>query len=211
MAAVQDTRTRILDAAERLFFHEGIAVTGVDRIATEADVAIVTLYRHVGSKDALLASVLERRLASWQQHWDAAVAAAHTPEDRLLAVFDAIATFRAAAGPAQWCCFLATASERPAPESGAVDPVFALIEQDTRLVTTRLTALAADVPGIDADATAADLLLLYNGVLSSLLRGRPADPVDRARSAARSLLAAATHGRSVDTAVDGVTKSTPPA
>jgi AcrR family transcriptional regulator len=188
MATPQHTRERILDAAEGLFFSDGIATTGVDRVAAAAGVAIVTLYKHFGSKDNLLREVLSRRLDSWTRHWDEAVAAAGTGEERLLAVFDAVETFRAAAGPAQWCCFLATASERPAPEDGRTDPVFELIRQDTRLVADRLADLARGAGCQNPDATASALLLLYNGVLSSLLRGAPSDPVALARRTARSIV-----------------------
>lgn len=186
--ARQDTRERILDAAESLFFGQGITATGVDRVAAEAGVAIVTLYKHFGSKDNLLREVLARRLHSWSEHWDAAVAAAGSPQDRLLAVFDAVESFRAASGPVQWCCFLATASERPAPEDGQSDPVFELLEQDTLLVTDRLGELAREARCQDPDAVASTLLLLYNGVLSSLLRGAPSNPVALARRAAGSVI-----------------------
>lgn len=188
MADPQRTRDRILDAAEDLFFHQGITTTGVDQVAATAGVAVVTLYKHFGSKDNLLREVLSRRLDAWTEHWDAAVAAATSPQERLLAVFDAIETFRACAGPTQWCCFLATASERPAPEDGIGDPVFELIQQDTELVTERLADLARDTGCADPAAVASALLLLYNGVLSSLLRGAPADPIACARTTARLLV-----------------------
>lgn len=185
MAGPPHTRERILDAAEALFFQDGIAVTGVDRVAASAGVAVVTLYKHFGGKDDLLRAVLARRLEAWTRHWDAAVDRAGSPEERLLAVFDAVETFRAAAGPTQWCCFLATASERPAPPDGRADPVFELIRQDTRLLTGRLTRLAEEARCDDPDAVASALLLLYNGVLAGFLRGTPANPVARARDTAR--------------------------
>ena len=188
MADPQHTRDRILDAAESLFFREGITTTGVDQVAAAAGVAIVTLYKHFGSKDNLLREVLSRRLREWTRHWDAAVAAAGSPQERLLAVFDAIETFRASAGPTQWCCFLATASERPVPEEGISDPVFELIHQDTRFVTERLGELAREAPCQDPATVASMLLLLYNGVLSSLLRGAPSDPIACARSTARLVI-----------------------
>ncbi|MFT7840264.1 TetR/AcrR family transcriptional regulator [Saccharothrix sp. BKS2] len=188
MAGRPHTRERILDAAEALFFRNGIAVTGVDQVAASAGVAIVTLYKHFGAKDNLLREVLARRLEAWTRHWDAAVDRAGSPEDRLLAVFEAVETFRAASGPTQWCCFLATASERSAPADGRDDPVFDLIRQDTRLVTERLARLAEDARCGDPDGVASVLLLLYNGVLASLLRGSPSDPVGRARTAARSVI-----------------------
>ncbi len=190
MPVPQQTRERILDAAERLFFTTGITASGVDSVAAAAGVSVVTLYKHFGAKDNLLREVLSRRLDSWTVHWDAAIARADSAQERLLAIFSAVETFRAAAGPTQWCCFLATASERPAPEPGASDPVFDLVAADTRLVTGRLVELARDGGYRDPEAVAAALLLVYNGVLSSLLRGQPAEPVRYARAAAQAVLAA---------------------
>ena len=191
MPVPQQTRERILDAAERMFFTTGITASGVDSVAAAAGVSVVTLYKHFGAKDNLLREVLSRRLDSWTAHWDAAIARADSSRERLLAVFSAVETFRAAAGPAQWCCFLATASERPAPAPGTSDPVFDLLAADTRLVTGRLVELALDGGYRDPEDVAAALLLLYNGVLSSLLRGQPAEPVRHARAAALAVLAAA--------------------
>jgi AcrR family transcriptional regulator len=188
MANPQHTQERILDAAESLFFQEGITTTGVDRVAAAAGVAIVTLYKHFGSKDNLLCEVLSRRLRAWTEHWEGAIAAAPSPQERLLAVFDAVESFRASAGPTQWCCFLATASERPAPEDGQNDPVFELIHQDTQRITERLAELTREARCQDPTAVASALLLLYNGVLSSLLRGAPSDPVTHARTTAWSII-----------------------
>ncbi|MGW9549663.1 TetR/AcrR family transcriptional regulator [Citricoccus zhacaiensis] len=192
MANPQHTRNRILDAGERLFFNEGIATTGVDRVASEAQVAIVTLYKHFGSKDNLLREVLSRRLQTWTQHWDEALSAVESPQERLLTVFDAIQTFRDSTGATQWCCFLATASERPAPEEGTSDSIFVLIDQDTHQVQTRLEDLAREARCADPVAMASMLLLLYNGVLSSLLRGAPSDPITRARRTAQLVLDSST-------------------
>lgn len=189
MADPQRTKDRILNAAENLFFQEGINITGVDRVASSAGVSIVTLYKHFGSKDNLLREVLDRRLTEWTSHWDAAIAAAESPQARLLAIFDAIETFRAAAGATQWCCFLATASERPAPAPGSEDPVFDLIRQDTAMVTERLVTFVKEAGCSDPQAGAASVLLLYNGVLSSLLRGAPLEPVAQARATAETVIA----------------------
>jgi AcrR family transcriptional regulator len=187
MASTQTT-DRILDSAEHLFFTDGIAVTGVDRVADSAGVAIATLYKHVGSKDGLLEAVLARRLQVWTEHWDAAIAAASSPTGRLLAVFDAVTSFRASAGATQWCCFLATASERPRPSSTRSDAVQQLIEQETRLVTERLHQLAVDADLDDPSTVASRLVLIYNGALSSLLRGAPADPLTHARHIAETVV-----------------------
>jgi AcrR family transcriptional regulator len=182
-----ETRERILDTAERLFFVDGIGVTGVDRVAAEAGVAIATLYQHVGSKDRLLVAVLERRLAAWTAQWEASIETAQSPRDRVLALFDALDEFRRSSGTTQWCCFLATASERP---RGVDDPVLGLVEADTSALVTRLRELVDDLGVADPGATVAQLLLVYNGALASLLRGAPADPLTEARAIADALLPA---------------------
>ncbi|HYE61808.1 MAG TPA: TetR/AcrR family transcriptional regulator [Phycisphaerales bacterium] len=53
------TRTRILEAARRLFHEQGYAATGIATILREADVNSGSLYHYFPSKEALLAGVLE--------------------------------------------------------------------------------------------------------------------------------------------------------
>ena len=179
-----DTRARTLDAAERLFFSNGIATTGVDAVAREAGVSVVTLYKHFGSKDGLLGAVLSRRLAAWDEVWQEQVERAEDPRDKVLAVVDAVTAFRAAAGPAQWCAFLATASERPAGDDGPAH----LVARDTSLLEERLHRYAAAADPRRAGEITAVVMLAYNGVLSSLLRGAPEDPAPLARHTAAAAL-----------------------
>jgi AcrR family transcriptional regulator len=55
----QQTRDRILSAATGLFYARGIRVVGVDAIAAEAGVTKRTMYKHFGSKDALVVAYLK--------------------------------------------------------------------------------------------------------------------------------------------------------
>ena len=57
-----DTRDRILDVAERMFGERGFPATSLRDITTEAGVNVASVNYHFGSKEALLAEVLERRL-----------------------------------------------------------------------------------------------------------------------------------------------------
>lgn len=186
--AVEQTRARILDAAESLFFTDGIAITGVDRVATVAGVSVVTLYAHMGSKDGLLAEVLQRRLDDWQAVWREQVDAAADPRARVLAVFAALTAYRERSTTAQWCAFLATASERSAPSAGAGDRAADLVAADTTGLVERLRELAVEADPSRVDEIVDTVLLLYNGALASLLRGRPTDPADTARQVARAAL-----------------------
>jgi AcrR family transcriptional regulator len=55
----RETRTRILEAARRLFHEQGYAATGVATILREAGVHSGSLYHFFPSKEALLAGLLE--------------------------------------------------------------------------------------------------------------------------------------------------------
>lgn len=54
-------RDRIMAAADRLFYGEGIHSVGVHRLVEESAVTRVTFYRHFPSKDDLIAGYLEDR------------------------------------------------------------------------------------------------------------------------------------------------------
>ena len=53
-------RERLLTTASRLFYSEGIAGVGVDRIVSEGKVTLATFYRHYPSKEDLVIGYLER-------------------------------------------------------------------------------------------------------------------------------------------------------
>jgi AcrR family transcriptional regulator len=84
-------RERILAAATRLFYEEGILATGVDRVVAEAEVAPMTVYRQFGGKDELVAATLERWSADWLA-WLRAEAArgGDDPAARLDSLWDAL-------------------------------------------------------------------------------------------------------------------------
>jgi len=56
-----ETRQRILETADRLFYKDGIHSVGIDRVIAEAGVAKMTLYKYFPSKEDLIVAVLERR------------------------------------------------------------------------------------------------------------------------------------------------------
>jgi AcrR family transcriptional regulator len=58
-------KDRLLDAAERLMSDRGYAGTPVSAICAEAEVAATSLYWHFGSKEGLLATVMERGAQRW--------------------------------------------------------------------------------------------------------------------------------------------------
>lgn len=63
----QDTRDRILDAAERLFVEHGFDGTSMRMITGEANANLAAVNYHFGGKDALVQAVFRRRLTALNQ------------------------------------------------------------------------------------------------------------------------------------------------
>jgi AcrR family transcriptional regulator len=59
---LDETRSRIVDAAMRRFLRDGYVATTMEAIADEADVAVQTIYNAFGSKSRTLAAALDRAI-----------------------------------------------------------------------------------------------------------------------------------------------------
>ncbi|SFC98336.1 transcriptional regulator, TetR family [Nocardioides terrae] len=109
-------RERLLDAADRLFYAEGVHTVGIDRIIEEAGVAKGSLFYNFSGKDELVAAYLdgrgERRRARIERH----TAGLTDPVAKLLAVFDALAEAVAESG-FRGCAFANAAAEASGPDS----------------------------------------------------------------------------------------------
>src|SRR5437868_9523496 len=66
-ATSADTKTRILDAGERLFVEHGFEATSLRSLTTAAEVNLAAVHYHVGSKEELFQAVLTRRLDPMNQ------------------------------------------------------------------------------------------------------------------------------------------------
>ncbi|MFN3624166.1 MAG: TetR/AcrR family transcriptional regulator [Hyphomicrobium sp.] len=63
-------RERILSAARKLFYSHGIRAVGVEAIAEAAATNKMTLYRHFGSKDELIAAYLTQLAKEGDDVWE---------------------------------------------------------------------------------------------------------------------------------------------
>src|SRR6516162_3800782 len=57
----KDPRARILEAADHLFYTEGVRATGTEKLMAESGVAKATFYCHFESKDDLVMAYLDDR------------------------------------------------------------------------------------------------------------------------------------------------------
>jgi len=85
---MENKRQTIIRTAAELFSQDGFHAVGVDRIIEVSGVAKMTMYRHFGSKDELVAEVLKERDAQRTQSLHTYVARFDTPFARLRAIFE---------------------------------------------------------------------------------------------------------------------------
>jgi AcrR family transcriptional regulator len=90
--ALAPARERILEAALRLFYADGVRATGIDRIIAESGVAKMSFYRHFPSKSDLVCAFLEARHERWMAWFNGRVGELSAGEPQALPVVaDALA------------------------------------------------------------------------------------------------------------------------
>lgn len=65
---MSDTRSKLLDAAERLFAAHGFGAVSLRQIIANAEVNVAAVHYHFGSKDELLDAVVMRKVAAVNEH-----------------------------------------------------------------------------------------------------------------------------------------------
>jgi AcrR family transcriptional regulator len=175
----------LLDAADDLFYKEGIQSVGVDRVIDRAGVAKASLYSTFGSKDELAKAYLARRHERRQIRIADTLAKHHTPRARLLGIFDSLADVTA--GPSfRGCAFINARAE--ARKGSSIERVC----DEMRAWTHSLfNSLARNAGAPDPHALGEDLVLLYDGAMASArMDDDPKAPL-RAKAIAERLLDAA--------------------
>jgi len=178
-------RERVLEAADRLFYAEGVQAVGMDRVRNEAGLSLKRIYSLFPSKDELLVAVLNRRRAQWDAGIAMFAADAEDPRERILAVFDFLdAWFRQP--DFHGCAFINVFGEL-GPSSPSATRTVQAQKESFQGYLARLVA-EAGAP----DALAAQLAILVEGAqTTAAIAGRP-DAARQARGAAEVLL---THAR----------------
>ncbi len=176
-----NARERLLTTADDLFYAEGIRAVGVERILSVSGVGRASFYRHFPSKDDLVVAVLRRRDEAWRAWLTERVDALG---GQPLNVFDALAE-RFARADFRGCAFINSYAEL-GPTSESIADV---VRSHKRALRKHLTGVIAEAGY--PDSLADQLLILANGAMvTAAIAGSP-DPARQARSAARTLLDAA--------------------
>ncbi len=182
------TRERIISAASKLFYDQGIRAVSVDAVAARAGLTKRTLYHHFRSKDDLVAAYLAGRdqpnlalFQLWYAEADGAV-----PE-KVAAIFRNLA--RAAAHP-KWkgCGFLRTSAELANLPGHPAIKIGAAHKKKFEGWLCGVFEAEGIVPALEL---ARQCLLLLDGCFAVVLLHRDPSYMETAGQAARSLVEAA--------------------
>ena len=164
-ASRRPAREALLEAAARRFYAHGLAGTGIDTITAEAGVARKSLYNNFASKADLVTAYLYARHEEWLGLYRSRLEKAVTPQDRVLAVFDAYADHADLAYEHGFrgCGLLNAAAELP-----AGDPGRAVVRRHKEEVEALLAEHLAEVlpdPTKQAATLARHLAFLLEGAM----------------------------------------------
>ncbi|MFD3700627.1 TetR/AcrR family transcriptional regulator [Streptomyces sp. NPDC058646] len=172
----EEARTRLLDAAEALFYADGIQAVGMDRIRTESGVPLKRLYRLFPAKESLVTAYLQRRDRRWTNSLRDAVADAPDP---VAAVFDWLAAWFSEPD-FRGCAFLNAFGELGTGPQAVLDVV--------RRHKAELRALLGELAGPGEDALADQLMILVEGATVVAALDPGPEPAHRAGAAAALLI-----------------------
>ncbi|MBN9170608.1 MAG: TetR/AcrR family transcriptional regulator [Microbacterium sp.] len=175
-------RQRLLDAATRLFYGEGIHSVGVDRIIDEAGVTRATMYKQFAGKEGLVLAYLHGEDEVIRTVFAVAGEATSDPSRLLDLVVEGIAADirdRHTRG----CPFINAAAEYP--DDG---PVRALIAEHRTWFRQTLADLAAAAGLRDPDEVAGALVLLRDAAMVGGYLDRPETVVGTFRSTAHTVI-----------------------
>ena len=173
--------TCVLDAADDLFYVQGIRGVGMDQIRDAAGVSLKRLYRLFPGKDGLAEAVLRRRDHRFQEALEAYTAALPTPRDRIAGVFDFLHAWFGEPGY-RGCPFINAYGEM----SSTSDLVAAAVEAQKRAMHAFLAGLVADAGG--PPGAADQLFILANGAMVAAAVLHSPDAALEAKRAALRLL-----------------------
>lgn len=177
-------RQKLLDAACRMFYEQGIGATGIDRLLAEAGVAKMTLYNAFGSKDGLVLEYLRQRYGGFVPALRSALQERFTqPAERILGVFDILDEWFHDPG-FRGCPLLNAAVEISEPTHPARESVTNLVGE----FRDYMEELAKDAGISEPRPMAEQLCLLAYGAIAWSQLTRETSSAGSAKQLARGLL-----------------------
>lgn len=178
------TRAQILQAADDLFYAEGLSSVSMDRIAERAGVTKKTLYYHFRSKDDLMGDYLQARRGPVLERYRNWAGTTGSVAERMRRMFRKLAHH--SADPAwRGCGFIRAACEL-AHLPG--HPAAAVARQHKLEFEAWLRSMLDDEGRSDSSLLARSLLIILDGAIVETLIHRRSDYALAAGSTAAALL-----------------------
>ncbi|KUF18969.1 MULTISPECIES: TetR/AcrR family transcriptional regulator [Streptomyces] len=174
---------RALDAAEELFYRNGIQAVGMDDIRAVSGVSLKRLYQLFPAKERLVEAYLERRDAHWRERLAEHVERHRDPERRVVAVFDRLGEWFAEPG-FNGCAWINSYGELGA----ASEPVARQVRSHKAAFKDYVAKLVARA-GLPVQL-GEQVFLLAEGAMVSAAITRSTAPATHAANATRLLIAA---------------------
>lgn len=182
--ATSEAKQRLVEAADRLFYRDGIRTVGIDRVIAEAGVAKMTLYTHFPSKDDLILAVLQYReervleffRSSMERH-------AGRTKDKLRAFFAALKDWFESPG-FRGCAFQNAAVELADPSHAGSR----FVREHKRRFADMLRGLAEESIGKGAAKLAPAISLLIEGAIMTAVVQGTSDAAIAARDSTARLI-----------------------
>ncbi|MFI6307046.1 TetR/AcrR family transcriptional regulator [Amycolatopsis thailandensis] len=190
-AAVTDKQNRVdrellLDAAEKLFYENGIQAVGMDQVRAASGLSLKRIYRFFEAKEDLVVAMLRRRDGRWRGNLADRVERVTDPRERVLAIFDWLADWFAEPG-FRGCAWINAHGEF-GPSSEAV---LAEVRAHKRAFHEQVDAW---VRATGLRVTEPVYLLAEGAIVTAGISGDPA-PARQARDAVVTLLGITSRGR----------------
>ena len=150
-------RDRLLQAANELFYAEGVQTVGIDRIIERAGVAKASLYNHFASKEELVAAYLASRHDYTTDRIVKAIEGVEDPREKIMAVFDTQAELYQRRD-FHGCAFIAASTEAPA--GGLVEQA---ADEFRAWMRNMFTDLASQAGARNPVSLGRQLHLIYDG------------------------------------------------
>ncbi|WP_394831038.1 TetR/AcrR family transcriptional regulator [Pendulispora rubella] len=179
-----ERRAVLINTALRLFLRDGFHATGIDKILAESGVAKMTLYKHFGSKDELIAAVIEH---CDEQHRPWIISEtekrAKSPRRRLLALFDVYTEWLS--NDFAGCIFVKAASEY-----GSLDsPLHRAAKRHKDAIREYAQRLCEEAGAKHPQELARQIAMLLEGSLVTAMMNGELDAAKVAKKVAETLLA----------------------
>jgi AcrR family transcriptional regulator len=179
----ESARSRLLNAATRLFCKNGINATGIDAIIHEAGTAKTTLYKLFGSKTNLVHAVLESEGKQWREWFIGAIeTGGGDAQSKLTRIFPALKSWF---GEERFygCPFINAVAEH----DKDAKQFRAIALRHKKVVLSHIEKLAGEMGAVDPESLAHQLALLIDGAIVAAMVSRDPGVADTAGLAASNL------------------------